>query len=27
MEEVVRRTSEEIFIPFTVGGGVAEAKD
>lgn len=27
MEEVVRRTSEEVFIPFTVGGGVAEAKD
>ena len=27
MEEVVRRTSEEVFIPFTVGGGLRNLED
>lgn len=27
MEEVVRRTSEEVFIPFTVGGGLNSLED
>jgi len=27
MEEVVRRTSEEVFIPFTVGGGLSSLED
>ena len=27
MEDVVRRTSEEVFIPFTVGGGLRNLED